>query len=146
MTTLSIGGDRHTILLDGSQTNNAYTIIETLTPPDAGPPPHLHQREDEHFLLLLGEVTLFIGGEAMVLKPGDYAVGPRGIPHYFRNTGTTDSVLLITLMPAGIERFFQAAGTPLHGRDDRPIPFAPADAPGMNSIASEFGMEILAAD
>ncbi len=68
-----------TILLDGGDTGNACTVIETLTPAGAGPPPHLHHREDERFLLLSGEITIYLDGEAHALNPGDYMLCPCGI-------------------------------------------------------------------
>ncbi len=143
MRTLSVAGDRVTILLEGSDTGGAYTVIETLTPPGAGPPPHLHHREEERFLLISGELTFHLGGEARVLKAGDTIIGPRGIAHHFVNTGASDAIFVVVIVPAGIEHFFDGAGMPLPGREARPIPFTPGDGPRLLAAAKVHGIEIL---
>jgi mannose-6-phosphate isomerase-like protein (cupin superfamily) len=58
--TISVAGDGVTILLDGTDTGGSYTALEALIPPDGGPPPHVHAREDEGFLVVSGEVTYFL--------------------------------------------------------------------------------------
>ena len=70
MKTISVAGDRVTILLAGSETDNAYTIMEALLPPGGGPPPHVHHREDEGFLVMSGEVTFYLGEKTIQLKAG----------------------------------------------------------------------------
>jgi uncharacterized cupin superfamily protein len=61
-----------------------------------GPPPgmrmaplHYHMLEEEHALVLEGEVTLLFGDERYVMKPGDYVCFPAGqrIGHSFLNSG-----------------------------------------------------------
>jgi len=67
-----------------------------------GPPPgmrcaprHYHMREEEHALILEGEVTLLLGpteeeqGQRHVMRPGDYVCFPAGLPvgHSFLNSG-----------------------------------------------------------
>jgi uncharacterized cupin superfamily protein len=62
-----------------------------------GPPPgmrqspkHYHMLEEEHALILEGEVTLLLGDERYKMKPGDYACFPAGqkVGHSFINSGT----------------------------------------------------------
>jgi len=110
MKILSVAGDRVAILLDGAATNQKYTVMEATLPPKAGPPPHVHTREDEAFLVLAGEVTFYLGDKTIVRQKGESLFAPRNIPHHFKNTGTEDAVLLETASPAGIEDFFVAAG------------------------------------
>lgn len=47
-----LGGDVVTIKLTGQETGGAFALLETVTPPGAGPPPHVHHREDETFYVL----------------------------------------------------------------------------------------------
>ena len=42
-------GGLYTFLTTGEETNGAYFQMEAVEPPGGGPPPHLHQREDETF-------------------------------------------------------------------------------------------------
>ncbi len=143
MKTISVAGDRVTILLAGGDTNNAYTIMEALLPPGGGPPPHIHHREDEGFLVMSGEVTFYLGEKPILLKAGEYLFAPRKIPHHFKNTGPTDALVFETATPAGIERFFEASGTPLQGRNDPPAPFTEDDIAHMIAIAPDYGIDIL---
>ncbi|MGV3549818.1 cupin domain-containing protein [Rhizobium sp.] len=52
-------------------------------------PLHYHMREEEHALVLRGEITLLLGDQSHVMKPGDYVAFPagRGIGHSFVNSG-----------------------------------------------------------
>jgi mannose-6-phosphate isomerase-like protein (cupin superfamily) len=47
-------GDRYTIKCSGNDTRGAYALLEAVVPPGAGPPPHIHSREDEAFFVLEG--------------------------------------------------------------------------------------------
>jgi mannose-6-phosphate isomerase-like protein (cupin superfamily) len=103
---LNIYGDLLTIKLAGADTAGAYTVIEDRTRAGAGPPLHVHNREDESFYILEGEYLFVAAGERLLAGPGDYVFVPRGVPHTFRNIGKTESTALLILEPAGIEHFF----------------------------------------
>ena len=143
MKIISVAGDRVAILLDAKDTNGQYTVMEATLPPKSGPPPHVHTREDEAFLVLTGEVTFYLGDKTIVCRKGESLFAPRNIPHHFKNTGTEDAVLLETASPAGIEDFFEAAGKPLASREDRPQPPTAADIQQMRAIAPDYGITIL---
>ncbi|MBN8548682.1 MAG: cupin domain-containing protein [Deltaproteobacteria bacterium] len=143
MKIISVAGDRVAILLDGKDSNGQYTVMEATLPPKSGPPPHVHTREDEAFLVLTGEVTFYLGDKTILLKKGESLFAPRNIPHHFKNTGTEDAVLLETASPAGIEDFFVEAGKPLASRQDRPQPPTADDIKLMRTIASKYGLTIL---
>ncbi len=143
MKVLSVAGDRVALLLTGEETGGLYTVMESLVPPGGGPPPHLHRAEDEGFQVVTGEVTFFLEGKPIVLQPGGHVFAPRGTPHHFRNTGAEPALVLITATPAGIEKFFEAAGTPLNDRGATPLPFSPAAAAEMIRIAPDYGIKIL---
>ncbi len=144
MKVLSVAGDRVAILLDGDSTNQRYTVMEATLPPGAGPPPHLHHNEDESFLVLHGEVTFFVGDTTKLLKKGESLFAPKGIRHYFKNTGAEEAVLLEIAIPAGIERFFAAAGHSLPDRNTPPLPLTAEDIAHMRAVAPSYGIEILA--
>lgn len=143
MEILSVVGDRVAILLDGDATGQKYTIMEATLPPNAGPPPHVHHREDETISVLSGEITFFLGDTAKLLKTGDFIFAPRGIPHHFKNTGIEEAILLETASPAGIESFFRAVGHPLPDRCAPPLPQTAEDVAHMIEVAPSFGIDIL---
>ncbi len=100
-------GDRYTFLVTGAQSDGAYFIMEALVPPDGGPPPHIHLREQESFYLLDGTLDIQMGDTVVQASRGDFVHIPCGTVHCFRNTGTTTARMLLVFSPGGIERFFE---------------------------------------
>ena len=91
-------------------TLGAYSFTESIVAPGTGPVPHRHSREDESFYILEGQFEFRIGerGErSIVAAPGTFVFAPRGIPHTFRNVGTTPARILVIISPAGLEKFFE---------------------------------------
>ena len=65
-------------------------LIESPAPGQRLCPLHYHMVEEEHALILEGEVTLLLGEEHHPMKPGDYVCFPAGqkTGHSFLNSGT----------------------------------------------------------
>ena len=138
-----IGGLRITCLLAGVETGGAYSMFEILTPPhDPGPPPHVHAREDEMFLVLEGQLTVIIEGQKTDATPGMCVFAPRNRWHAFRNDTDTPTRIIMIASPAGIEDFFVAAGVPVDPaeRDQRHVP-TEADIAKLMEQIPKFGME-----
>ena len=49
-----------------------------------GPPLHVHQREDEVFQVLAGEVRFRVGDREQMARAGDILLVPQGTPHTYR--------------------------------------------------------------
>lgn len=64
-------------------------LIEAPAPGKRLAPMHYHMLEEEQALILEGEVTLLIGDERHVMRPGDYVCFPAGrkVGHSFLNSG-----------------------------------------------------------
>lgn len=99
-------GDQVTVLLSGEQTGGAFTMVEVITPPGGGPPPHCHTREDEWFFILEGRIELWQDGQWSEVPPGTAVFLPRNIPHTYRNPGSTPLRMIVHVAPAGFEVFF----------------------------------------
>src|SRR3990172_1415662 len=104
---LSVLGDFITCKISGVETGGLYSLVETNTPPQAGPPLHAHHREDEGFYVLAGEFEIQVGDRTLRATPGTFAFLPREIPHRFQNVGPTTGKLLVTISPPGFEKFFE---------------------------------------
>ena len=65
------------------QTGGLLSIVEVTEPPGARAPLHVHEREDEGFWILEGDVTLEVGDVTIEAHAGDWAFGPRGVPHRY---------------------------------------------------------------
>jgi uncharacterized cupin superfamily protein len=65
-------------------------LIESPAPGMRLAPLHYHMLEEEHALILEGQVTLLLGDERYEMKPGDYVCFPAGrkVGHSFLNSGT----------------------------------------------------------
>jgi quercetin dioxygenase-like cupin family protein len=143
MKILSVAGDRVAILLADEDTHGQYTVMESVVAPGAGPPPHVHEREDEMFQVLAGEITIYQGEKAVRLQRGDYLFAARGLPHSFRNTGKEEARMIITTSPAGIEKFFEKVGKPLAHQTDQATPPTAEEIHLMQATAPEYGITIL---
>lgn len=65
-------------------------LIEAPGPGMRLAPRHYHMLEEEHALILEGEVTLLLGDERFAMKAGDYVCFPAGLQvgHSFMSSGT----------------------------------------------------------
>jgi mannose-6-phosphate isomerase-like protein (cupin superfamily) len=115
-----IVGDTMTLKATGESTGGALVLLENLTAPGGGPPPHVHTREDEFWFVLDGTFEIRIGDEVHALGPGGFAYAPRGTVHNFRNTAETPSRIVVGFTPAGMDGFFRESGRP--ASDDGPAP------------------------
>lgn len=141
--TFWVVGDLVTLKATSAQTNGAFTQIETTVLPNAGPPPHIHTREDEWFTILEGELHFEINGKAVVATAGTSLCGPRNIPHSFRNVSGKTAKILVTITPGGIETFFEAAGIRIADPADIPAEVTGVHIGKLLSAAPAQGIEIL---
>ena len=141
--TFWVVGDLVTIKATGAQTGGAFTQIETTVLPNAGPPPHIHHREDEWFTMLEGEIRFEVGGQVVIGVAGTSLQGPRGIPHSFRNVSGAPAKMLVTITPGGIETFFEAAGIPITDAASIPAEVTEAHIGLLMAAAPNQGIEIL---
>jgi len=140
-----IVGDTMTFKATGESTAGGLVLIENLTAPDGGPPPHIHTREDEFFSVLDGTFEIRIGDELHTVGPGGFAYVPRGTVHNFRNTADTPSRILVGFTPGGIEGFFRESGRP--ATDDGPAPPLDEDEIARTtSAARRYGVEAVSFD
>ena len=70
-------------------TGEDYGLVHMDMPAGDMPPLHVHRDEDEGFYCLGGEITLYLPGESVTLRAGDFFLAPRGIPHSLRGRAPT---------------------------------------------------------
>lgn len=104
---LNAFGDTVQVKLTGEETNNNLAVGLGSTPPGHGPPPHVHHREDELFIILEGTFRyLENDGWSESVGPGGLVYTPRGVRHTFQNCGTTVGKHWVLATPSGFEKFF----------------------------------------
>ena len=126
----------------GADTGARIAIIEVTEPPGAVAPKHVHHKEDEGFWVLEGEVTFDVGGTTIVASAGDYAFGPRDIPHSYR-VGPDGCRMLFIVTPAGFEELVRLISVPAESRSLPPGPQEPADMPDFPALVASYGCELL---
>lgn len=132
---LIVVGERIRILADGASTGGRAAIFEETTPPGMGPPLHRHGREAEYFYVIDGSVKFVVDGREATVHAGGFADAPRGSSHTFRNIGSTPARMLITCIPAGLERAFREADR--LGREGR------ADPESLAHLFRDYEVEFL---
>jgi mannose-6-phosphate isomerase-like protein (cupin superfamily) len=137
-----IVGDTMTLKATEDTTGGGLVLLENLTAPGGGPPPHIHTREDEFWYVIDGTFEIRIGNEVHALGPGGFAYAPRGTVHNFRNTADTPSRILVGFTPGGMGAFFREAGQP--ATDDGPAPpFDEEELARTMVAARKVGMDVV---
>lgn len=91
------GRSRHLTYAVAGRDYHVGVLIESPAPGMRLAPLHYHMLEEEHALILEGEVTLLFGAERLPMKPGDYVCFPAGVKvgHSFLNSGDGPCSLLM---------------------------------------------------
>jgi quercetin dioxygenase-like cupin family protein len=122
--------------LTGNDTGGALCLAVAETPPGAGPPPHVHARDDELFFVLQGELSFLAGREWVPAPQGSVIFAPRGVPHTFRNAGSSPSRHLVIALPSGFDEFYERCGEVFAQGE-------PVDRERLAAIAAEYGYRFL---
>jgi quercetin dioxygenase-like cupin family protein len=93
----------------GDQTAGRYDFMVSTIPYLAGPPLHVHDEQDDAFLVLDGVLTIQVGDDLVDLHPGDFASVPPGVAHTFSNIRADQApVRAVNLMtPGGFDAYFR---------------------------------------
>jgi quercetin dioxygenase-like cupin family protein len=141
---LSVVGDSYRILISGEQTDGNYAVIDMLVPPGGGPGPHAHKDFQEMFYIVEGEIDFKMEGGNYKAKKGSFVNIPLGgAVHCFKNTTNDIAHLLCTVVPAGLDAFFQEIGKPVDAGIFLPPPTLSTEELGkLKSSAEKFGQEL----
>jgi quercetin dioxygenase-like cupin family protein len=125
-----------------ADTKQNFTVIDVLTAPNAGPPPHT-QTDQEAFLVLEGLYEITIGDEVRQCGPGEFAHVSPGVMHAFRNIADTPSRMLLINFPGDLhEAFFEEIGDLLPPGTTEFPEMLPPDVPKIVQTAARFGIDI----
>jgi quercetin dioxygenase-like cupin family protein len=139
---VGVVGDIYRFLAIGDETDGKYATFEAIVPPGGGPPPHIHSREEESFLVLEGEMTFQLGEDRFVVGDGTFLNMPVGSLHCFKNESQRTARMLISVAPAGLEKMFLEVGTPLSEGDLVAPPPSHADIEKLLAAAPRYGVSI----
>lgn len=125
-----------------ADTGGQLAIVEITEPPGAEAPLHVHHREDEGFWVLDGEVEFEVGGTTFEASAGDFAFGPRDIPHRYK-VGDAGCRMLFLLTPGGFDDAIMDMSTPARARTLPPSTEEPPDMDGLEAKIAAYGCELL---
>lgn len=131
---LNVLGHRVWVRLAAEDTGGQFTLVEHISEPGTGIPPHQHGREDETFHIVSGEVDFTVAGKSHLATAGTTVHIPRNVPHTFTVKGYEPARMLIVLTPPGGESMF-AALSELKG--------PPPDMEEVSRVCAEYGVRFL---
>jgi mannose-6-phosphate isomerase-like protein (cupin superfamily) len=120
------------ILLEAGDTAGALSVLQVTDPPDSAAPLHVHDREDETFVILEGSAVFEVGDARIEAGPGDVVFGPRGVPHRY-STGPEGCRLLFLMTPGGFEDLVREMSVPAA---ERTLPPPTAEEPDWERLTS----------
>ena len=133
---LAVANSERIIKLRGHHTDGRVMIMEGEILVGEGPPLHIHQREDEYFHVLEGELEFQIGEEKIHGTTGTWIYAPRYIKHTYRNVNSTGARLEFVFQPAGIEFYFEEVSKVIVAQE-------PDWEQQAAAVAKKYGIELL---
>jgi quercetin dioxygenase-like cupin family protein len=131
------------IKVTAQDTGGLLSIVEMTEAPGAEAPLHVHYREDESFWILEGELTIHVGDQVIEAGAGDFAFGPRGIPHSYK-VGPDGCRMLFILTPGGFENLVREMSVPAGSRTLPPPSDEEPDWEHVAAVAKANDCELLA--
>ena len=131
-------------LAGGSDTNGAFDFVESKMNKGTEPPPHIHDREDELFYLLGGEIKVFANRQVFTLTAGQSIFMPRQQPHAYRIQSDECHVLAL-ITPGGFLNAIHQMKAPARTMQ---IPsdmetYATADLTATMAVFLKYGVRML---
>jgi quercetin dioxygenase-like cupin family protein len=99
-------GVHYKTILKPEESGGAMSVVDSVSPPNSGPPRHIHHDADETFVILTGDAVFWLEGEEFTRGPGQTMFVPRGKQHTFRIVSDSPARHLVILTPGGFEGFF----------------------------------------
>jgi quercetin dioxygenase-like cupin family protein len=136
--------DTLVVVHHGPSDEAPFSLLESTGRPGNATPSHRHD-EDEVFMVLEGEMTVTLGEETIVLRPGDTAAAPRNVLHRYEVTSTENARWLVLTTPGRFDAFVRELSVPA---DDAVMP-PPSGAPTaaqleeLGAVAARHGIEIV---
>jgi quercetin dioxygenase-like cupin family protein len=114
-------------------TNGGFGLVENVMPPGFASPYHTHQREDEAFYVVDGDMAFVCDGQWTIASPGTFVFGPRNLAHGFKVLGDAPARMLLLCSPGGFEQFVVDLSEPAP---------APPDMTKLVAVAAQYGIEV----
>jgi mannose-6-phosphate isomerase-like protein (cupin superfamily) len=117
-------GERFTIRTASKVASGAYVVLEVIAEPRNGVPMHVHDNEEEHFIIVEGTAHMANGSETLDVAAGSAITVGKGVPHAWCNRTNSLLRMLVIFTPGRIEGLFRA--TSLRKQEDDLVAIANA--------------------
>ena len=125
------------------QQSGNYDLAHGETPSQVpGPPPHLHKKFHETFLIIEGEMEFMIDGEIRKVQAGESVDIPQDTLHTFSNKSDVLCKWINIHSPKGFSQFFMDFGIPATEDNSQSQSVAPERIQQVLEQASKYDMEI----
>ncbi|WP_040785822.1 cupin domain-containing protein [Nocardia pneumoniae] len=125
-----------------SQTDGRFAITRHTCRRGTAAPLHRHEHEDEIFIVLAGELTVYVAGRWFHVRSGSTVFAPRGLTHAYRVDSQVCQFLSV-ITPGGFEQWFAETGRPAESLSLPPAPTSAPDTAELTAAAANLGVEIL---
>lgn len=100
-------GERCLIRISAAETGGAYAVTEIVSDSGDGTSLHIHQNEDEHFIILEGTIRIVYGDKTFDVAAGASVTLEKGIPHAWRNPSKSRLRMVVMTSPGGCEEILR---------------------------------------
>jgi quercetin dioxygenase-like cupin family protein len=124
----SFSGHTFRVLESARDTDDGSLRFDYSAPPRANVSEHVHRFQEERTEVVSGTLGMSVGGQELLLTPGQKAVGPPGVPHAWWNPSEEEEVRFVSEIRPGleVETFFETLlGLSRDGKTIGPIPRNP---------------------
>ena len=136
--TVSLLGGKYTYKAVGRDTDGHYGLVEFTAPAGSpGPPPHIHEREEEALYVVEGELKVQIAERTLQARAGTFVLVPRGTVHTFSNPASRPAKALVIVSPAGFEEAFEEMAEAAPRADE------PPNMDKLLAIAKKYNLKIV---
>jgi quercetin dioxygenase-like cupin family protein len=135
----SFSGHNFHIVESARDTDDRTLRIDYSAPPGASVSEHTHQEQQESFEVLSGSMGLRVGGQELILEPGQSGIGPPRVPHAWWNPSEEERVRFVSGIRPGLEvetMLETVSGLMREGKTIGPIPRNPLQ---LAVLANEIG-------
>jgi len=106
--TFDFHGSKFTIKVLTSESNDKYTILDVIHPPNVGPALHMHPKGPEIFYIVKGDYEFILDNKSIMAKTGDVILVPKGSAHRFVAGNKGGNIIVIS--PPELEFYFWKVG------------------------------------
>jgi quercetin dioxygenase-like cupin family protein len=131
---ITVLSDQLRLLLRSGHSPGRMSVMLVDVPPGGGVPPHSHEREEEGYFVLEGELALMIDGVIHRLGAQGFGHVPPGTVHGYANDGAAPVRFLAWTIGGPIDEFFTEMS--------RRVRRMPEDAPAMAELTARYGISM----